>query len=170
MGDVFLEQIVKKKDTTKDRILKVLIMLGGVFLCFVALLFIGSQFVGSIMMLVAVGALYFAWVFVTSLNMEFEYIFTNGEIDIDKIIAKRRRKRITTVKVSTFDEFELYNHEKYSKEQFDVRIFAGIGPLEEGTYCASYRGREGKKCLLVFNPNERILEAINVQYRRRIKR
>ncbi len=170
MGDVFLEQIVKKQDTVKDKIAKAFILLGGLLIFVVAFMFVWSQFFGPIAFLIAVGGIYFAWFLITGLNLEFEYIFTNGEIDIDRISAKRKRKRITTVKVSSFESFELYDHEKYKSQKFDVRINAGISIFAEGTYCAVYKGKDGQKCILTFNPSERMLDAINSKYRRKAYR
>lgn len=44
------------------------------------------------------GSLYGGYILITNMSVEYEYIVTNGEMDIDKIIAKRRRKRLITVK------------------------------------------------------------------------
>lgn len=167
MGDIFLEQIVKKKDTMKDMIIKALILLGGILIFLCAFLFVTSTIFGPIMFLIAVGGLYGAWYFISGLNLEFEYIFTNGEIDIDKISAKRKRKRVTTIKVASLESFEPYNHEKYIQQKFEVKIHACSSLLDEGTYCAVYRNSQGQKCLLTFNPNERLLEAINTTFKRR---
>lgn len=169
MGDVFLEQLVKKKNTSTDIVKKALIMLLGLILCFLALNFVFSQFFGTIALLIAVGAIYFAWFFMTSLNLEFEYIYTNGEIDVDKIMAKRKRKRMTTVKISSFEEFDKFNLEKYRTQQYDVTLNAAISMTEPDTYYGVFHNRENKKCILIFSPDERLLPEIEKVYKRRIR-
>ena len=169
MGDVFLEQLVKKKSTGVDILKKCLILLAGLFLCLLGLNFVVSQFFGPIALLVAVGAIYFSWFFITSLNLEFEYIYTNGEIDVDKIMAKRKRKRMTTVKISAFEEFGTYDQEKFRSRSFDATVNAAVSPSEPETRYAVYRSREGKHCLLLFSPDERLLAEIEKIYNRRVR-
>lgn len=169
MGDVFLEQLVKKKNTGMDIFKKVLIMLAGILLCLVALNFVFSQFFGPIALLVAVGAIYFAWFFITALNLEFEYIYTNGEIDVDKIMAKRKRKRLTTVKISAFEEFDKFNMERFRSQQYDVTLNASSSMSDPDTRYAVYHNRDNKKCILIFNPDDRLLPEIEKIYRRRIR-
>ncbi len=168
MADVFLEQLVKKKTTGMDILKKVLIMIAGVALCLFAMLFIFSRVVGPFALLIAVGALYFAWFFITSLNLEFEYIYTNGEIDVDKIMAKRKRKRLTTVKISAFEEFGKLDLERFRSQQYDATVNAAISLADPDTYCAVFHNRDNKKCALLFSPNERLLQEIEKIYRRRI--
>lgn len=169
MADVFLEQLVKKKNSGIDILKKSLILLAGLILCMIALSFVMSQFFGSIALLIAVGAIYFAWFFMTSLNLEFEYIYTNGEIDVDKIMAKRKRKRMTTVKISSFEEFDKYNAEKLRSQQIDVTLNAAICTTDPDTYYAIFRNRENKRCLLIFSPDERLLPEIEKVFKRKIR-
>lgn len=166
MGDVFLEQMIKRRDGAKEIALKVLSFTGGAIVFMIALLFLPTPF-GSIALLVGVGALYFAWVLATGLNLEFEYIYTNGEIDFDKIIAKRKRKRMITVRISSFDEFDKYDPQKCDKSKFEVKYDASVSLLAEDTYYATFRNKEGKSCILFFNPNERLLETVNSQHRKK---
>lgn len=167
MGDVFLEQIVKKKDTIKEITIKFFIILAGVLIFMVSLLFLGNQFVGPFSLLIGVGGIYFAWYFATGLNLEFEYIYTNGEIDFDKISAKRKRKRIITVRISSFDDFGKYDAVKLKDKKYEITINAATSLLDPATHYATFRNRDGKSCILMFTPSERLLETINAQYRKR---
>jgi len=172
MNDVFLEQIVNKRDGIKDRVLKALILSVGVLLFLLFFFLSGyTQLFGTYIFVVGVGFVALAWYIVSGLNLEFEYIYTNGEIDIDKISAKRKRKRLISVRVSLFQEFGIYNHEEQKAIKYDIRYYAGINPLEPDSYYAVFPDKEGKKCLLVFNPNERLLEKISALFKKRgIKR
>ena len=88
MGDVFLEQIVKQQKSFKE-------ILRNVVIIFVGLLFAGAlffllltpfkwkEYLGMFVFLILVGVVYYTWYIVSGLNLEFEYIFTNGEMDVD---------------------------------------------------------------------------------------
>lgn len=41
-------------------------------------------------------------------NIEYEYILTNNDLDIDKVIGKRKRKRMISLDVSTAEAFAPY--------------------------------------------------------------
>ena len=167
MGDVFLEQIVKKKDTIKEVVIKALIMVAGVLIFLASILFLGNQFFGPFALLFGVGGIYFAWFFATGLNLEFEYIYTNGEIDFDKISAKRKRKRIVTVRITSFADFGKFDAEKYKNQKYDVTINAAASLADPETYYATFTNKEGKKCILMFSPNQRLLDTINAQFRKK---
>lgn len=167
MGDVFLECMVKKKTTTADMLLKALFFAVGILIFAFAFTLVTSQYFGAIAFLIGVGAIYFAWYFATSLSLEYEYIFTNGEIDIDKISAKRKRKRMITVKVSAFNDFDKFNASTNDLSQYEVKYDAAASHTDPATYYATFTNREGKRCILLFTPDERVLEAINAVYRKK---
>ncbi len=160
----FFEQIIKRKNTIQVMLLKCLILFVGLLLFFAMLplcfLSIGGVGLGPFAFLIAVGALYFAWYLISGLNLEFEYIFTDGELDIDKISAKRKRKRMLSVRVSSFEEFDAFDLEKYRQKQYDVVYNASASLQEPGNYYAVFRNAERKQCILILTPNEKILEAI----------
>ncbi|MFZ2539274.1 MAG: DUF6106 family protein [Oscillospiraceae bacterium] len=167
MGDTFLEQIVKKRDSLKETIIKFLIMLAGALIFIISLAFLGNQFVGPFSLLIGAGGIYFAWYFASGLNLEFEYIYTNGEIDFDKISAKRKRKRIITVRISSFDDFAKFDIQKYKNQKYDVTINASASLDDPQTHYATFRNRDGKNCIIMFTPNEKLLETINSQFRKK---
>ena len=87
--DVFIEYMVKKQNTGKDILLKIfyagasVVILVGSFL-FIPLL---GQMFSMFAPLIGFGAVFGAWYLITSMNVEYEYILTNGEMDVDKIVA-----------------------------------------------------------------------------------
>ena len=42
-------------------------------------------------------------------NVEYEYIVTNGELDIDRIIARRGRKRMINIKTNAYELIAPYD-------------------------------------------------------------
>ena len=90
--DVFVEYLVKKKNGGKELLLQILTVIGAL-LVFVLMMVLGGIFpvVSMVTTLLAFGALYGGYLLIISMNVEYEYIVTNGEMDVDKIIARRRR-------------------------------------------------------------------------------
>ena len=169
MNDVFVEQIVKKRATVKDNLIKSAILFVAVILASVFFMFVPSQFFGGFALLLAVGSLVFAWYLMSGMNLEYEYIFTNGEIDIDKISAKRKRKRVLTVAISSFDDFGKYDAEKIKSHNIKNIVEVCESLSYENTYYAVFRGKDGNNHLLVFTPNERFITEIQKYYRKRVR-
>lgn len=159
MGDTFIEQLVKKQSTGIDILKKVGIGLGAAVICVVAAPFILSQF-GSFAMLLCAAAIWFAVRLISAQNVEYEYIVTNGELDVDKIMAKRTRKRLITVKFSTFKTFELYKPAQL-QGTFAAKIIACDNPTLPTTYSATFNHPKFGECILVFSPEPRIVDEVN---------
>ncbi|HEX3030256.1 MAG TPA: hypothetical protein VHT34_13385, partial [Clostridia bacterium] len=64
----------------------------------------------------SVGAIYVAYYLATSKNIEYEYIYTNGELDIDRIIAQKRRRRMFSTSCKNFDIVAKKGSDMYTEE------------------------------------------------------
>lgn len=97
MKDVFTESVVKRKPMPGGNVLQAILATIAIFSAMLG-------FSIHIAML-AVGAIFgVMWYLVRqNADVEFEYIHTNGELDIDKIIANSSRKRMVTVDLSRVD-------------------------------------------------------------------
>ncbi|MCX7714335.1 MAG: DUF6106 family protein [Clostridia bacterium] len=160
--DIYIEHIVKHKKTIKDYAAVTGIIVGALVLSMACLLFRAYLFGLSFIVIALI--CYGAYMLITSLNIEYEYILTNGELDIDKIIAKRGRKRIITV---NFKEVELCARVNDAKFQNEYKNTQSIGQTlflagdikSEGIYFADFH-QDGVKKRVLFEPNERIIEGI----------
>ena len=100
--DVFTEYMVKKQKSGKDVFLHILCGVSAAAVIVVALLLIpivtlqfgqiGSMYT-MLAPLIALGAGYGAWYLISSMNVEYEYILTNGEMDVAKVLGNSRRKQ-----------------------------------------------------------------------------
>lgn len=158
--DVFLEQLVVKKKTGMDILKIVGLILATIIVVFLAFFVLPriSRIFSTFGVFIVVGALYGAWYLITGLNVEYEYILTNGEIDVDKIIAQRKRKRLITVNTRNFSEFGLYRPEEHTGKSYDATIFACSSLQDPNLYYAVTEHPKYGNCMLVFNPDERIVE------------
>lgn len=165
MGDTFIEQMVKRKNDAMIVGKKIAVVLIAVILFSLVFMLILSP-LATVGLLLGAGIIYGAWWFISSMNVEFEYIYTNGEMDVDKVMAKRKRKRLTTVRISSFDVFEPFDSDQYDSRKYDKVIDAAAFPDDPGAWYAVYQNREGKQCCLVFSPNEALLKELQLQYKR----
>ena len=168
--DTFVEHLVKRQSSSADTLKKVGIVVAAVIL-FVLLLF-ASPFLGPFSFFAvaaACGVVFGAYWLITRMNVEYEYILTGDEIDVDKIIAQRKRKRLLTVKVGTFERFAPYNPDMYDPNDFDNCVMACIAPDDPETYCAVFQHPTLGHTLLIFNPDDRILEGVKHALPRRRK-
>ena len=102
--DVFMEKIVPKRKDLKDSLIASLIVFFTVVVSLILIVFkipLLSEL--GLNIFIVAGLIYLAYRLITSRNVEFEYIVTNGDLDIDRITAKRKRKRIFSASCKEFD-------------------------------------------------------------------
>ncbi len=158
--DTITEQIVERKKSTVDYITMVLISL-GFLLVFVFLFVLARRYavLFNILFFVVFGIGYLLWKLLMSFNVEYEYSVINGEIDIDKIISKRKRKRIVSFSAKNIETFKKYTGNNGQKN-FRKVIFAGSDPKSPNLWCCAFKDRAFGNTLLIFEPNEKVLQAI----------
>lgn len=152
--DTFVEQIIVRKKTPSQVALAVLIMALTSLLITFSFLMLRSL---ALILVVALG--YGMWWLLTGMNIEYEYCITNGDIDIDKITARRKRERVVSVSLRKLETVGRYEPEKWKERGVDRVVVAAPSEKEEGLYCFSYRSKKRGHTLVVFQPNERLLAA-----------
>ncbi len=152
--DNIAEQLVEKKNTSADTVKKVLISIAALLLSSL-LMFFAIGMAMFILVIPAVGVLAGAVYLISTMNIEYEYIVTNNEIDIDKIIGKSKRKRLITLDISAAEQFAPYGGDITA----DATVHATDG-TEKNAYNLVVKHNAYGKVNLIFNPNEKIREAI----------
>ncbi|NLD88105.1 MAG: hypothetical protein GX633_07600 [Clostridiales bacterium] len=173
MEDVFLEHIVKKQPTAKDSLIKIGIILAAIVLIYIMLTLSAQfQFLSVIMPAVFVGLCFGGYKLITAQNYEFEYIVTNGELDIDKIIAKRSRKRILNVKPNEFELLAPYNNEnksEYERGTFAKTIDATSSKYAQNIWFGIATTKKDGRVRFLFEPTEKMVENMRVFMPRKVK-
>ncbi|MDD6877373.1 MAG: DUF6106 family protein [Clostridiaceae bacterium] len=175
MGDTFLEYIVKKAPETKTSLLKVAIILGTVFVCYFGMVFIMSsetlaQF-GSIFLLLICGIVYGAYRLFTSFNLEFEYIVTNGELDVDKIIARRSRKRLCSLRPVEVEIMAPYNDEyknQYDRGEFALTVDASSSKYAKSRWFILADTKKYGRVRLLWEPTDKMIENMRTYMPRKV--
>lgn len=110
MGDIFVEKMVAKKPSATDWA-----KLAGVYL--VAITVVGVIFyieffvtkgLEIFLLPVLAGAVFGSFRLVILLNVEYEAIYTNGDLDVDLIRGKSRRKRLFSCGIREAEDFGKY--------------------------------------------------------------
>ena len=100
MSDFYTEQLVKRKASMGTMVAKAalialtVVSLLSFFLFPLGILFFGIMIVADIFLF-------------RQLDLEFEYLYVNGDLDIDKIMAKQKRKRVFQTNVSELEVMRL---------------------------------------------------------------
>ena len=163
INDAFYEQLYARKKTIREYGIQALIFIVTIVLSMISFTFCITNIkgFGLIMGFLCICILvYFGYKLFMKLDVEYEYIYLNGEIDIDKIICRSERSRLITAKAVDFEQFGEYNEATKAKvdgmpvnKRIDVR-----SNKTDKLYYAVFNHREYKKTLLIFEPEERILE------------
>lgn len=160
--DNFAEQLVKKNETSSDKTKRLLTTVGGIALTVLLAVFgfitLGNPVLSLLGFLLVVGAGYGTFFIVQSYHVEYEYAFTNGELDIDKIIAKRKRKPLLSVEVRKFTDFGKYSDDL--EETAEMTVVISSDNIASHEYYADFQHEDYGLTRLVFSPNEKMLENI----------
>lgn len=160
--DVFIESIVAKKKSFYDLILVVGICLGAVVLIFIlSLLSSVITILKPLLLFLVCGAIYLCYFFITGLNLEYEYAITNSELDIDTIIARRKRKRIFSGSIKDFELFAKVNSEYYTEQIKSIKkSIQCVSTMESDNVYFAVVHYKSEKTVLYIEPNEKMLRTI----------
>lgn len=155
--NLFNEQLVKRSPSAKSRAIQIGIGVFAIILCAVLAL---EPSLLSVIPVLLVAIIVGAFVLIRRQNIEFEYTLNDNYLEIDKILAKSSRKNVTSIEFSTVEFFaKVEDDVKSLKEKYQtVHDCAG----DDGEiYGLAYPGvgDEGK-CILLFTPNEKMLDAL----------
>lgn len=171
--DSFMEYMIAEKQTAKTVLKKIGIYFAALlltFVSFIVMLMFPSVLIGFLPMVIAI-IFYAAYRITTSFDVEYEYILTNGELDVDKITNKRRRKRLMTIHCKSFTAFARVGDKEFLQEENAefarvIDASAKSSALED-YYAVFYKN--GQKIKLVFNPTQKMIETFKIYAPRVVK-
>ncbi len=147
--DSYSEQIVKQSMTGKQIAMVIGVMVAAVALWAVVAFFLPMAFIW-----VAAGSGIGVYWVASSQSWEVEYNVTNGDIDIDRIVAKRSRKTIVRVRGKKIEH--LLPCAKQPDGQFD-RVVMAASKEQNATWYFTYYSKKNGKTIVLFEPNEKTL-------------
>lgn len=161
MSDSYVECLVKAKQTGGMKFLKTfLIVMAG--LSAVVMLFMPIGFILAIVFWVAS---YFVNLFS---DLEYEYLYVDRELTVDKIMAKTRRKRVATYSLDRIEiiaPVKSYHLDNYKNRQVTVKDYSIREEQQPDLrYVMYYEG--GVK--VVLSPSEALLKALKTAAPRKV--
>ena len=92
MNDGYEEILVKRQPRAVDTVLKILVIAAAVIPVIFGVVF---AFLPAIAIGIVLGFVGY-YLLLPQLDVEFEYLYVGGDIDIDKIMSKRKRKKVAS--------------------------------------------------------------------------
>ena len=114
--DIFVEEMVVRRKTVWNLLLTAAMILGG--LAVIILVWLVVPFISTVLILIIGFAVYLG---VRFQYVEYEYSFTNGDLDVDKIMAKRKRERKLEINQRQIRVMAPYTAE-YEPETKDYKV------------------------------------------------
>ena len=170
--DNFAEQLVKRSETSADKTKRLILIIVGVFFTVViaglAVLQLTKPIFAMLGVILAAAAGYGPYFAVQGSYVEYEYTFTNGELDVDKIVAKKKRTAMVSTDIKKFTAFGKYTDGMDESE--DMTVVIASDNIASHEYYADFQHEEYGLTRLIFAPDERILDNIKKSLPSQLKR
>ena len=161
--DSFKELLVTRKPNNTVFFKRTVIFIAALLIAVVLFIIL------NVMSLVLIALLFWgAYLLIKNFDVEYEYICTNGDLDIDKITAKSRRKRLISVDLKNVLDFGSLNDKNINKD-YSI-IDATSGESEDESYFLQFKDTKYGMCNVLITPDEDMLEVIKTYLPRTIRR
>jgi len=175
--DHFHEESVSRVSAGFNSVVYVLCYIGMVIFAILAVQGLMSVISGainlySIVFTLVFGALaYGCFVLRNNQRIEYDYTFTNGILDIAKVINNSKRKKLLSVDVREFEVIAPISHEGFQRmlhhkgiqNRYNYFLNRG-GGLYYGVFT-----QNGVKSMLVFEPSEKLVQMFKIFNPRNVK-
>lgn len=163
--DVFLEKIVKRKKDIKDYLIIAALIIATFVLIFLALNFVPPPLSFFFM----IGVIYISYLLITTRNIEYEYAVTNGDLDIDKIIAQRKRKRIFSANCKNFEIVAKVKSHHYTPQykNFKNQMNCASSLDSDDVYFIALQ-YNNEQTVVYFEPSEKMLNSFKTYIPRKV--
>ena len=152
MSDLYTEVLVKKQQTGKDKAIK------GVLIFFTVLFAAAGIMMNPLILLLAL--------------VEFEYLYVNGELDIDRIYSQSRRKRAASYELSNMEilaPYQSHQLDSYKNNQSIKRYNYSSGIEGQGHKPYAFViSKDNTMQMVIFEPDEVMLKDIRNRAPRKV--
>ncbi len=166
MMDHFHEEVVIKRNRIINDILYMLSNVVMVICAVLAFMFVGTLVTGFslytlLFVLVNGGIALLLFLYRDRLRTEYEYTFTNGDLDFAKVFNNQKRKTLGTMKVKNVDAFGPVDSEGFRKiiNMSDLKRRNWFLNREANLYYFYYQ-KENTKNIIVLEPSEELVDMI----------
>ncbi len=162
MNETYAEVVVKRKETASTMAIRVALILIAVLAFFLT-------FTNSILFILT--AIFIAGLFYLfpRLNLEYEYVYCDGQLDFDKIMGKSSRKNLLKIQfeqVVTMAPEGSHALDGYTYVQTKVKDFSSRDKSKKPYVIVTKEGDKVTKIL--FEPNQKMIDIIRSKYPRKV--
>lgn len=165
--DHFMEEVVVKKNKVFSEILYVLANIMMVLFALLGVMMLNALFMGGfsvvalIETLVMVGLAVLLFLRRDRLRTEFEYTFTNGDLDFAQVYNNQKRKTLGTMRVKNVEAFGPVDSEHFRK----LINMQGLTRRNwflnrEAKLYYFYYQKENAKNVIVFEPSDELVDMV----------
>lgn len=161
MNETYVEWLIKKKTPAYLKLLKILSIMLTV--CFVL---VGFVLWPALLIGVVMGVA--AYFITMNADLEYEYLYVDKELTVDKVLAKSKRKRAATFdmnKMEIMAPIKSYHLDHYKNRNDKVEDYSSG---EEGQPDLRYVFYYDGKKKVIFEPNEEMVKAIQMAAPRKV--
>lgn len=162
MNETYAEVVIKRKETAGSMALRVVLIIVAVLAFFLTVS-------NSILILVTAVFIVGLFYLFPRLSLEYEYVYCDGQLDIDKIMGKSSRKNLLKVQ---FDQVVMMapqgSHalDGYTYLQTKVKDFSSRSKDSKSYVIVTKEGEKVTKIL--FEPNGKMVDIIRSKYPRKV--
>lgn len=160
MDEIFIEHLIKRKKSNKDIATIIFLIVGGLIFTPMAIYFTFTlQYLGYLFLIMLFAIWWCIIYLIKSKTVEYEYIFTNGTLDIDMIIAGGRRGRV--ISISPAEMERIAPIDVPYDGQFKTLNCSTKDETDDLYYIITQRHDVGTVRVL-FNPTEEMMDAFKI--------
>ena len=163
--DNFAEQLVKRSETSADKAKRLILIIVGVFFTVViaglAVLQLTKPIFAMLGLILAAVAGYGTYFAVQGSYVEYEYTFTNGDLDFAQVFNNQKRKALGTMRVKNVEAFGPVDSNEFRKLINMPGINRKNWFLNRGAklYYFYYQ-KENNRTIIVLEPSEELVGMI----------
>ena len=145
MSDLYSELLVKKKQTGKDLVVKYGLN------ALTVILHIGRVILNGHLQDTAIALGVACYFVIPKTDLEYEYLFVNGELDIDMIMSKSKRKRVKSLQLAEADLVAPLNSHRmdYYNGNQKMKIMDFSSGIEDHKRYAMITRDSGETCKVI---------------------
>lgn len=164
--DRFMEQIVVKKNRFLNEMMYIMsfilmVVTGLLAMMSISMIFYNFSIPALIELVILAGSCALLFLYRPRLRTEYEYTFTNGDLDFAMVFNNQKRKSLGSLKVKNVDAFGPVNSQAFQryismKDAKQTRWFLN----RDAELYYFYFQKENNKRIIILEPNEELVDYI----------
>ncbi len=162
MGDSYTEQLVKQKASSTMMLKKIGLIIAIIICAFIAMAIPIPVF----MVLPAFGILGLFYLWRRWSSVEYEYLYFNGDLDIDRIMGQEARKRLISISAKGMEVLAPTGSPELRPYQ-DLKVYDCSSKMGNKTYEIVAKLKD-QNVRVIFEPNDTILQGMRAYAPRKV--